>query len=309
MQQPRLHCINIEPTAEGLSVQVANSQNIEATKRATVPLAKELSSKAKVGHIFDGLKLGSLLSIGQLCDDNCVALFTKCDVKMCKQGQIIIVGKRNPANGLWTVPIAPEPTIHRANGAIHDSATKEDFAMFSHAAMHSPVPSNFLGAIEPAHFESWPGLTASLLTKHLTKSLATRKGHLRTQQKSMHQSTKITSDLDMQTSLAFSPSQEPQNKRTHSVFFTIMKATDLRKSCSDQTGKFPVQSSRGHNYVMVLYEHDSNAILSTPLKSGVAGELTKAWTKLCSKLQVNGHAPETHILDNECSAELKKAFK
>jgi hypothetical protein len=51
----------------------------------------------------------------------------------------------------------------------------------------------------------------------------------------------------MQTSLDFSPSQEPQNKRTHSVFITIMKAADLRKLYSDQTGKFPVQSSRGHN--------------------------------------------------------------
>jgi hypothetical protein len=98
----------------------------------------------------------------------------------------------------------------------------------------------------------------------------------------------------MQTSLDFSPSQEPQNERTHSVFLTIVKATALRKLHSDQTGKFPVQSSRGHNYVMVLYECNSNAILSTPLKSGAAGELMKAWTELCSKLQVNGHTQDTH---------------
>ncbi len=269
------HCINVTPTNEGPSVRVANGQNIETSKRATVPLAKELSNKAKVGHIFDDLKSGSLLSIGQLCDDDCVALFSKYDVKIYKEGQIIIVGERDPANGLWTIPIAPKPMIHQANGAIHDSATKEDLAMFLHAAMYSPVPSTFLRAIERAHFESWPGLTTSLVTKHLAKSLATSKGHLRTKQKNI-QSTKITSDLDMQTSLDFSPSQEPQNKRTHSVFVTIMKATDLRKSYSDQTGKFPVQSSRGHNYVMVMYEYDSNAILSTPLKSRVAGELTKA---------------------------------
>jgi hypothetical protein len=142
----------------------------------------------------------------------------------------------------------------------------------------------------------------------LAKSLATSKGHLKTQQKNM-QSTKITSDLDMQTSLDFSPSKEPQNKRTHSAFLTIMKTTDLRKSYSDQTGKFPVQSFCGYNYVMVLYEYDSNAVLSTPLKTRTAGELTKAWTELYSKLQVNGHAPELHMLDNECSQELKKAFK
>jgi hypothetical protein len=169
------HCINITPTNEGPFVQVANGQSIETTKQATVPLAKESSSTAKVGHIFDGLKSGSLLSIGQLCDNDCVALFTKCDVKTYKQGQIIIVGECNPAKGLWTIPIAPKPTIHQANGAIYDSATKEVLAMFLHAAMCSPIPSTFLQAIQRAHLEFWPGLTTSLVTKHLTKLLATSK--------------------------------------------------------------------------------------------------------------------------------------
>jgi hypothetical protein len=153
------HCINIEPTTNGPFVQVANSQNIETTKRATVSLAKESSSKAKVGHIFDGLKSGSLLSISQLCNNDCVALFAKCDVKIHKHGQIIIVGEHDPANGLWTIPIAPKPTIHRANGAIHDSATKEDLAMFLHAAMCSSVPPSYKTSNAPI---SNPG-PASLL--------------------------------------------------------------------------------------------------------------------------------------------------
>jgi hypothetical protein len=106
------HCTNVSPTTDGPSVQVANGQNIETTKRATVPLAKELSDQAKVGHIFTGLTSGSLLSIGQLCEDDCVALFSKYDVKMHKDGQVMIVGERDPTNGLWTTPIAPKPMIH-----------------------------------------------------------------------------------------------------------------------------------------------------------------------------------------------------
>jgi hypothetical protein len=298
----------VETTTQGPSVRVANGHNIETTKRATVPLATELSDDAKVGHIFDDLKSGSLLSIGQLCDDDCVALFTKYNVKVYKQGQIIIVGKRDPSNGLWTVPLAPKTPIPQANGAIQDNNTKADLAMFLHASMFCPVPSTLLRAVERSHFASWPGLTTSLVKKHLAKSLSTSKGHLRMQQKNI-QSTKLTSNLDMPTSLDFSPSQEPQNLRTHAVFVTIMTATDLRKSYSDQTGKFPVQSSRGHNYVMILYEYDSNAILSKPIQNRTAGELTKAWTALHCKLQDNGYAPEIHILDNECSDELKKAFK
>ena len=47
------------------------------TKRALVPLSPALSPPAKVGHIFDNLKSRSLISIGQLCDDDCVTIFTK----------------------------------------------------------------------------------------------------------------------------------------------------------------------------------------------------------------------------------------
>jgi hypothetical protein len=315
------HCIEVQETNTGPSVQVANGENIEATKRVIVPLAKELSSEAKVGHIFDSLKSGSLISLGQLCDDDCVALFTKYDVKIYKNGQVIIVGKRNAANGLWNIPLAPKEKLppdrpastrsmsrNSANGAIRNNGTKQDLAAYLHACVFSPLPSTFLRAIERHHFHSWPGLTASLVAKHLAKALATSMGHLRMQQKNI-QSTKITSDLPIAASLDFSPSQEPNNTRTHVVFAVVLPATELRKSYSDQTGKFPVQSSRGYNYVMVLYDYDSNAILTKPTKTRQANELTSTWTAMHSRLQSNGYAPELHILDNECSDELKKSFK
>jgi hypothetical protein len=77
----------------GPSVQVANGNTIQTTKSAVIPLASELSTQAKSGHIFNNLKSGSLISIRQLCHDDCVALFIKYDEKIYKNGQIIIVGK------------------------------------------------------------------------------------------------------------------------------------------------------------------------------------------------------------------------
>ena len=65
-------------------MRITNGENIETSKRALIPLTKELSTKAKTGHIFDDLKSGSLISIGQLCDDDFIALFTKYDVKIYK---------------------------------------------------------------------------------------------------------------------------------------------------------------------------------------------------------------------------------
>ena len=91
------------------------------------------------------------------------------------------------------------------------------------------------------------------------------------------QSTKITANLDLATSLDIIPSQEPSNQRTNVIFAVIRTETELRKSYSDQTGKFPIQSSRGYNYGMILYNYDSNIILTKPIKTRQASELTTAW--------------------------------
>jgi hypothetical protein len=110
---------------------------------------KELSTQAKVEHIFDGLQSGSLISISQLYDDYCVALFTKYDVKIYKDRQIIIVRERNDTNGLWNIPLALKTTLmpqphHSANGAIINVRTKRDLAAFLHTCAFSPLPSTFL---------------------------------------------------------------------------------------------------------------------------------------------------------------------
>ena len=56
-------------------------------------------------------------------------------------------------------------------------STKPDLAMYYHRADFSPVPSAFIQAINNGAFASWPGLTAGLIFKDLSKSLATAKEH------------------------------------------------------------------------------------------------------------------------------------
>eukprot|EP00957_Ditylum_brightwellii_P174990 13323446-Ditylum_brightwellii.AAC.1 len=45
---------------------------------------------------------------------------------------------------------------------------------------------------------------------------------------------------------------------------------------SDITGKFPYPYSRGHQYIMVLYDWDSNAILGEPMKNRTKEEIVRA---------------------------------
>ena len=44
---------------------------------------------------------------------------------------------------------------------------------------------------------------------------------------------------------------------------------------SDQTGRFPIFSSSGDRTVMVLYDYNSNAILTKPLKNNTTSELVR----------------------------------
>jgi hypothetical protein len=150
------------------------------------------------------------------------------------------------------------------------------------------------------------------MKKFLPKSIATTKGHLRGQQQNI-QSTKVTLPaIPLATSLDLAPSSEPSNPRTMDSFCNLLEMRDTRifeRSYSDQTGRFPVQSNRGNNYVFIFYDYDSNVILSEPLPDRRGSSIRDAWQRIFTKLQVNGYAPQLHLLDNECSTNIKDAFR
>ena len=79
-----------------------------------------------------------------------------------------------------------------------------------------------------------------------------------------------------------------------------------RKLSTDQTGRFPVTSSCGSKYLMVLYDHNSNAILAEPLTSHRKRKLIRATCVLHSYLSARGLTPQYQMLDNECHNGLKQ---
>ena len=73
------------------------------------------------------------------------------------------------------------------------------------------------------------------------------------------------------------------------------------KIYTDQTGQFPVTSSKGNKNIMVDFETDSNSIMAEPMKSIKASELTTVYAKIHKVLTSRGLKPTLHIFDNECS--------
>jgi hypothetical protein len=77
---------------------------------------------------------------------------------------------------------------------------------------------------------------------------------------------------------------------------------------SDQTGRFPVPSSRGNHYIFVLYHQDTNSIHAVAIPNRQAASIHTAWESIHKTLVYQGHAPQLRVLDNECSQALKDAF-
>ena len=278
-----------------------------------VAITDALSAKAEKAFLFDDLQTGSLISIGQLCDDDCVAICSRYNVDILKHNKIIIRGKRSD-NDLWEIPIGskppshpPERTLqkprHTANGIIRRNKTKSELAAYYAASCFNPRPSTLIRAARLNYLASWPGLLAPLFSKHLPKSIASFKGHMDQEKKNLQSTQVLASDAED------IPTQEPDNKKTNHITCALVpNETVLSKAYSDQTGKFPVQSSRGNQYIFILYHYDTNSIHAVPIQNRQAASITKAWLSTFALLQKHGETIDLHILDNECSDDLVKAF-
>jgi hypothetical protein len=57
-------------------------------------------------------------------------------------------------------------------------------------------------------------------------------------------------------------------------------------------GIFPVVSSKGNKYIMILYDYDINAILAQPIKDRTAPELLRAFQVMEQELVACGLKPK-----------------
>ena len=276
-------CTNRQSTDNGIKVTLPYGTSIQASHTALLDLPN-LPPNARTAHIFPDLNNTILISIGQFCDNGCEARFTQHHVNIdnINNGRTILRGPCDPTTGLWTIdlqppngtslpqnqfPVVPLPfsSCPQSNN-VHAHFKKRDIAQYIHAACGSPVPSTWLKAIEAGYFTTWPGLTTELVRRHLPKSMATAKGHLREEHQVLRSTkTTPTSHLSENSIKPVITTNNQPSIQTHWVYMEPIELTG--QIYSDQTGKFPITSSRGTKYIMIVYDFDSNAILSEPLKS------------------------------------------
>ena len=111
------------------------------TKSGLLPLHSSLSQQAKTGSVLKGLNNVSLLLLGQLCDDDCVAVLDKRFLNVYKMGHQILKGCRNWTDGLWDVHVQRQQ--EQLNVIIRKDQTKHELAEYLHKFVFSPALSTF----------------------------------------------------------------------------------------------------------------------------------------------------------------------
>ena len=299
------HLLDSVTSSSGPSVLLPDNSTVTATTKGILPLSRSLTSKAQTAHVIPALHT-SLISLGQLADDDCSILLNKRFLAVFKHFKCILTGVRNPTDGLWDIPLHQplQPATQRMNVIIPKNKQLSTMVQYIHATLFSPTKSTLLKAIAAGNLITWPGMTAENIRKHLPDTAATALGHLDQERQGL-QSSKIKIPDPTLESDSF---PDKLQHVTNTVVAQLVEFKQSNKGFFDLTGQFPYTSSRGNKYLLILYEYDSNAILAHPLKTRQAHEIKNAWSILHTRLLYANRAPSIYIMDNEASRELKNAI-
>ena len=308
----------------GLTIKVANNTTMKSKSRGTLPLADDVSVTAyKCPHVTE-----SLLSLGNVNDQDCVTIMDNEDIKVVRKKDVkiklsgipVIQSKRD-YDGLFRIPVpkggnsASFKREFRLDKALVNSAyqqrSKEDLAKFLHGCAGYPVITLFIAAILLGTYASWPGLDPKLIRKYLEKSDETTMGHM----KATRMGTRSTKRKQMEEEESEKPLDPPRShlqlQKNHQVCAAGVVSYEELKGliCTDLPGRFPVQSFYGNEYIFVMYDYDSNLINAVPIKSRSKKHILEGYETVYKTLIDAGIQPELQRLDNEISKELIASIK
>jgi hypothetical protein len=220
-----------------------------------------------------------------LCDANYEVRFTTTTMLVYDNDKCIMTRHRDTTSGLWHVD--PPTPVQLAN-SIGDPTAAELIA-FAHATLFSPALSTIESALNKGFLTNFPGLSLRSLRHNPPHSIATAKGHMDQTRKNLR-STKPKPDPVIEPPSP-SPHDEsaPEHKaadwhlpgaatKTHDCYVATIEPTG--QIYTDQTGRFVTPSSNGNNYLMIMYDYDSNHIFAEPFRNRTAACILTAYKTL-----------------------------
>ena len=297
---------NIHP--DNLSVRLPNGDCIHSHSVGSLHLPN--LNQAIIAHIFEDSELSlSLLSISDLCDAGCTATFSAEHIIIKHNECIIIQDSKQKQDSLWHVTL-PNTQVHAtaANVAYSPAPTHSskdgDFVRFIHASFGSPALSTFTNAIRANYLPSIPRLTCALLASHSPHTIPTALGHL-DQIRQKHNSTKrfisLFADTEVDSESLDTVQSATDTTIDSNTYTSVFALTETMHS--DLTGKFPVTSFSGMQYIIVSVM--DGYIHIEPMRSRHHLEYIAAYKRTINFFSNLGRKPLFQRLDNETSNALE----
>eukprot|EP00804_Cyclotella_cryptica_P009708 CCRYP_011254-RA/>CCRYP_011254-RA protein AED:0.28 eAED:0.25 QI:0/-1/0/1/-1/1/1/0/682 len=286
-------------------------------------MLNKLPATAQIAHRSPGIS-NNLLAASELVDAGCEIFFHSTGCEVTHKGKIILRGWRDPTTRLWRVSLIPDgvntifppystiddlyktPDNIQALSAyqpIYECTNTNQLINFYHATMGYPVVSTWCKAIDKGYFRGWNGLTSDRVRKFIRPSSPSEQGHMDQSRAYIRSTRQSPNTSSTPTDHMTEHPQAPNNNKTNVVYMSIIEVDG--QLFTDQTGRFPVTSNRGNNYIVIFYAVDPNFIKSYPIKSRHRSELLKAYTEVYQFFRTHGHHPQLHRLDNKTSKDVE----
>ena len=194
-----------------------------------------------------------------------------------------------------------------------EMSSQVELAKHHHQTAGSTPKSTFLRSIRdhPLQWKTFPGLSYELIRKHLPPSIATYQGHM-IRKRSCYNSTRrnrlgiLDARNDVQD--VFPTEYVCAITEDDMFIFVMMGNAHTSTLYTGLTGRFPVESYDGMNYMFVAYVYKLNDIVLRSMKTREDANMVTTFKSVCAKLKEKGHKPNLHVLDNKCSKAVKTYF-
>ena len=189
-----------------------------------------------------------------------------------------------------------------------------------HGTTGFPAKRTWIKSIKANNFVGFPGLHHKYIPKlinKLAKCEYTAKGHMKLIPKNLRTTKPPIEEEEDEDEPMLPPQDNPSE--SHEYGAILMGTKDLTKGLTpiqqkrvlswDLPGRFPVTSARGHNYIFVLYDYDTNYIRAVPIKSREKTVLLKSLKDSFDMFRRKGIRPKLVKMDNEVSKKMKHRNK
>ncbi len=219
----------------------------------------------------------------------------------------------------------------------HSVKTWANKVKFAHQLLCNPKISTLLKAVQKGFLKGCPNLTEKLILRYLNPSPATTKGHMKRPKhgiKSTRPKPSKESGIIKIPVISYPPQVDQmkvpkvlikgQPRPLHATNLPNLIGEDEDESITnvfcfgafadknsgivyhDLTGSFPFMSYEGSVCFFILYHHESNAILGTPIAGLDNISIFEAYKKQFKNLADKGFKPKLNVIDNQGTKHIKK---